>query len=144
MFRMLSRWSSVCLPETRFPPSVGKMHIPEIAWFAAAIACLAGCVAWHRKAPSRHLLLAIAGLGWTMLLSLPGLYASLFGYEELSRHADVFFDEATLRNTSAASSAGMLIHWCQLLTWPGAAFFALALWRLGSSLTPRTPDPAAP
>jgi hypothetical protein len=68
----------------------------------------------------------------------------LFGYKELSRHTDAFFNEAALRNASAADSAGMLVHWCHLLTWPGAAFFALALWRLGSSLTPPTQDLAAP
>jgi len=120
------------------------MHIPEFAWFAVAIAGLAGCVAWQRKAPSRHLLMAIAGLGWTTLLSLPGLYASLFGYDELSRRADALFSEATLANASAGDSAGLLIHWCQLLTWPGAAFFALGLWRLGSSLTSQTSNPATP
>jgi hypothetical protein len=134
---------SLLAQETIFP-KLAEMYIPEIAWFAVAIAGLAGCVAWHRKAPSRHLLMAIAGLGWTALLSLPGLYASLFGYKELSRHADVLFNEAALVKASAADSAGMLIFWCRLLTWPGAAFFALALWRLGSSLTPRTPNPVVP
>jgi hypothetical protein len=123
---------------------LGEMLIPEFAWFAVAVAGLAGCVAWHRKAPSRHLLMAIGGLGWTTLLGLPGLYASLFGSKELSRYADVFFDEATLKNMLGTDSAGMLIFWCRLLTWPGAAFLALALWRLGSSLTPRTQSPTAP
>lgn len=120
------------------------MHIPEFAWFAASVASLAGCGAWYRKAPSRHLLMAIAGLGWTTLLSLPGLYASLFGYDELSRHADALFDVATVANAAATDSAGLLIHWCQLLTWPGAAFLALGLWRLGSSLTAQTQNPATP
>jgi hypothetical protein len=68
----------------------------------------------------------------------------LFGYKELSRHADALFDEATLANASVSDSAGMLIFWCRLLTWPGAAFLALALWRLGSSLTSRTQDPTTP
>lgn len=120
------------------------MHIPEFAWFAASVAGLAGCGAWHRKSPSPHLLTAIAGLGWATLLSLPGLYASLFGYEELSRHADALFDETTVVNAAATDSADLLIHWCQLLTWPGMAFFALGLWRLGSSLTTQTQNPETP
>ena len=120
------------------------MHIPETAWFAVSVAGLAGRFAWHRRTPSRHLAVAAAGLGWSMLTGLPGLYGDLFGYEELSRLADRLFNDSGIVREGWPSTGRLLAYRCGLLAWPGVAFFALGLWRLGSAMTPETPTAAEP
>lgn len=120
------------------------MHIPETAWFAVSVAGLAGLIAWHRKAPSRHLLVAAGGLVWPMVTGLPGLYGELFGYEELSRLADRLFNDAAMVRERWQSTGRLLVYRCGLPAWPGMAFFALGLWRQGSAMTPETPTAAEP
>ena len=118
-----------------------SMYLPEWAWFLAGVACMAGLVAWHRRANSRHLVMAAGGLGWSSLVGLPQLYGDLFGYEELSRFADKLFDDATWAGATWNDTGELLVYQCSLIAWPGMAFFALGLWRQGSSLVPKTAQP---
>jgi len=117
------------------------MEIPQIVWFAVIAGCLAGCLAWHRKTNSRHLLFAAGGLGWILFLSLPGIYSELFGHVELSRFADKLFKDANWAGERWDSTGELLVFLCGLLAWPGSAFLALGLWRQGSSLTPAITKP---
>jgi hypothetical protein len=117
------------------------MYLPEWAWFLASVACMGGLVAWQRRTDSRHLMMAAGGLGWSTFVGLPQLYSELFGHEELSRFADKLFDDATWAGVAWHDTGGLLVYLCSLVAWPGMAFFALGLWRHGSSLVPETANP---
>ncbi|MEK7949005.1 hypothetical protein [Luteolibacter soli] len=112
------------------------MEIPHILWFAVTASCLAGCIAWHRKSPSRPLVITSCGLCWMLLLSLPGLYASFFGYRELSRYADALFAGSAPLELGFRSSGALLVFCCSALSRAGTALLAFGLWKLGSALTP--------
>jgi hypothetical protein len=117
------------------------MYLPEWAWFLAGVFCMAGLIFWHRKTHSRHLMMAAGGLAWSSFVGLPQLYGDLFGYEELSRFTDKLFDDPTWAGSTWKDTGELLVYQCSLISWPGMAFFALGLWRHGSSLVPETPKP---
>lgn len=80
--------------------------------------------------------MALLGLGWILILSLPDLYATIFGYKELSRYTDSLFTGSSLREMGFRDSASFFIFWCGKLSRLGTVLLALGLWKLGSALTP--------
>ena len=119
--------------------------IRESIWFALEVASIAGCILWYRRAPSRHLIMMIAGIGWMSILGLPALFAELFGISRLSDYADRIFDAQPVGSDMAywEWSGQQLIFYCQIFGWIGMAFLALGWWRqVNAARVPESPTPS--
>ena len=77
------------------------------------------------------------GLCWMLILGLPGLFASFFGYRELARYTSALFSGSALNSSSLHDFGTTLVFWCLLLSRLGAVLIAIGLWKLGSALTPK-------
>lgn len=114
--------------------------IPEFIWFAVRATALAGCILWHRRSPSSHLVTTAAGIGILILLTLPALFEEIFGWDTFEQNAARFIDpEADSLDATGRSSGQLLLDRCSLFEWIGMAFLALGITRYSKQLAASTP-----
>lgn len=122
-------------PSRQFAPV-----IPEFIWFAIRATALAGCILWHRRSPSPHLVTTAAGLGILILLMLPALFEEIFGWDTFEQNAARFIDpEENSLDTTGRSSGELLLARCSLFEWIGMAFLALGITRYSKQIAASTP-----
>jgi hypothetical protein len=110
---------------------------PEPIWFAVRVCALAGCMLWHKRSPSPHLVTAAAGMGIMTFLMLPSLFLGIFGWDTFDHQASRWIDpEPDTAHYTGRTSGAMLLDRCELLEWIGMAFVALGLTRFARQLTP--------
>ena len=114
--------------------------IPEFYWFAVRAAAFAGCLLWHSRSRSPHLVTTAAGLGIMILLMLPALYEEIFGWDAFEENAARFIDpEENTLDATGRSSGQLLLDRCRLFEWIGMAFLALGITRFSKQIASSTP-----
>lgn len=114
--------------------------IPEFHWFAVRAAALAGCLLWHSRSRSPHLVTTAVGFGILVLLMLPALFEEIFGWDAFEQYAARFIDpEGNYLDTTGRSSGQLLLARCRLFEWIGMAFLALGITRFSKQIAASTP-----
>ena len=114
--------------------------IPEFYWFAVRAAAFAGCLLWHSRSRSPHLVTTAAGLGIMILLMLPALYEEIFGWDAFEENAARFIDrEMDTHDKSGRTPGELLLDRCRLFEWIGMAFLALGITRFSKQIAASTP-----
>ena len=111
------------------------MPIPEFIWFAVRALAFTGCLMWHKRSPSRHLVTTAVGLGILILLTLPALFEEIFGWDTFEQNASSFIDpEPDTPYMTGRSSGQVLLDRCRLFEWIGMAFLALGITRFSKQI----------
>jgi hypothetical protein len=114
--------------------------IPEFYWFAVRAAAFAGCLLWHTRSRSPHLVTTAAGLGIVILLMLPALHEEIFGWDTFEEIAARFIEPGlNFHDKSGRSPGQLLLARCSLFEWIGMAFLALGITRFSNQIASSTP-----